>query len=76
VHAERAQNFVTYVQYRYRKFLAHPFYVSTYFSGNILLMNFLLSLCKDFSLIVQKSFNAAGFRGPVHIDSALCGQAG
>ncbi len=26
--------------------------------------------------IVQKSFNAAGFRGPVHIDSALCGKAG
>ncbi len=45
------------------------------FQGNILFNNIYYPCVKIF-LIVQKSFYAAGFRGPVHIDPALCGQAG
>jgi hypothetical protein len=70
-----AKKFGTHSQYAQQKILSSPFLCVYIFFREIF-----YSTCELFTILEKiffiQSFNAAGFRGPVHIDSALCGQAG
>ncbi len=61
---------------RNKKIVSAPFLCVHIFFREIFFLWTFYCPCVKIFLIVQKSFYAAGFRGPVHIDTALCGQAG